>query len=339
MFRVHCVIVFIFCSVLLRATDTLLPMQGLSTVVVPKEMESNVGGMDERRRADIYRALVDKKIKKVQKVNEAAQQKIHQIYEVERKVAHLGELRMANNEHQSIALKLQNNLLLTILWVVLTTIGLLGFLLYRRRIDHEKRSLQFHRASFAAREQEKLRFSRELHDDFQSTLSIIHMMAVHEYDQSPHNKRLEELKNSSKNAMQEIRKLSDDLYPREINTEGCIESLHALIRRMNKENKSLNFFLKADDFECDKDLQMVLYRSVEELVKNSLSFSDALEVEVSLRKVNKGIELNYVERGILSSPQNRDVTVLKESIHGIGGKFKVKKNSEDNYGFRVLFRE
>ncbi|MEN9399110.1 MAG: hypothetical protein RL632_211 [Bacteroidota bacterium] len=339
MFRVHCVIVFIFCSVLLRATDTLVPMQDLSSVVVSKVLESNVGGRDDRHRADIYRALVAKKIKTIQKENDDARQKIQEIYEVEHKELHLGRLRISNNEHRAIALKLQNNLLLTSLWVVLTSIGLLAFLLYRRRVEHEKRSLQFRRASFAAREQEKLRFSRELHDDFQSTLSIIHMMAVHEYDQSPENLRLTELKNSSKNAIQEIRKLSDDLYPREINTEGCIESLNALLRRTNKENKRLTFFMKADDFECDKDFQIVLYRSVELLVKNTLSFSDAIEVEVSLRKMKHGVELHYMENGISMSRQKRDATKVRESIQNIGGKFSEEQVSADKCSFRLFFSD
>lgn len=315
----------------------LVPAEDALSVFVPDKWEANRQSADERRQADIYRALVAKKIKKAQKENHAAQQKTQRFYDVERKELYLMKLRIANNENRAKALKLQNNLLFTIFWIVLSTVGLAVIVLYRWRIEHEKRTLQIHRAAFVAREQEKMRFSRELHDDFQSTLSIIHMLAVHEYDQSPQNKHLVELKNSSKNAMHEIRKFSDNLYPREINTEGCIESLITLIRRTNEKNKAITFFLHTVDFECDKDHQMVLYRSVEELVKNTLSSSNAIEVEVTLRKVNNRIELLYLERGISKKHQKRDKKGIQEHVHALGGKFIKKRGCVDNCEFQVIF--
>lgn len=335
----HCVIVFIFCSVLLRATDTIVSTQDPISVSVSTILKANPGAMDDRHKADIYRRLVAEKLKKAQQLNEVAHQKILRLYEVERKEKYLVKLRIANNEDKAEALKLQNDLLLTVLWTVVVIVSVSVIVFYRRRIEREKSSLRLYRATFTAREQEKLRFSRELHDDFQSTLSIIHMIAVYEYDHSPQNKRLEELKNSSKNVIQEVRKLSNELYPREINTEGCVESLHALIQRTNKENKSLTFIIKANDFECDKDLQIVLYRSVEELVKNTLSSSYAKEVEMSLKILNGGIELNYVERGISRAHQKRDFKVLRDRIQGFGGKFIEKNVSEGKCEIRVLFSE
>ncbi len=337
MFRVYCLIVFIFCSGLFRATDMLVPDDDDPTVFVPLELDTYSRHIDERHRADILRSVVAEKMKKARKQNELAQQKIQRLYEVERKEKHLVKLLMANKEHRADALKLQNNLLLAVLWFVLLVVSISVIVLYRRRIEREKSSLLMHRAAFTARENEKFRFSRELHDDFQATLSIMHMMAVHEHDKSPENQHLAELKRTSKNAIHEIRKISDVLYPREINTEGWLASLNALIRRTNEKSTDLAFCLTTDVQECDKDLQLPIYRSVEELIQNALLSSSAKEVVVSLRKLNKGFELHYSESGLSENQKKRDLQALQVSIQRLGGKLVVKRPFLNKCEFKVFF--
>jgi signal transduction histidine kinase len=337
MFRGQCVLLFLFCSSLLWAKDTLVPNGVVRSVLVSEQLEPNWQRNADRRWADHYRAIADKKIRKAHKENKAVERKIHSLYEVERKEIDLGKLRMANNENRALSLKLQNNLLLASLWTILTTVAIALIVLFRWRIEHEKRSLQIRRAAFAAREKEKLRFSRELHDDFQSTLSIIHMIAVHEYEKSPQNKRLVELKTSSKHVMEEIRKMSDVLYPREINTEGWHESLNSLIRRRNEESPAVTFFLIADAFECDKDLQLAIYRGIEELIYNTNTSSTAKEVFLSLRKVKKGIELGYMVGVGAKNHHESDAKMIQERMHGLGGKYLRKRSFVDNCEFKVLF--
>jgi signal transduction histidine kinase len=208
---------------------------------------------------------------------------------------------------------------------------------YRWRFEHEKRSLQVRRATFAAREQEKLRFSRELHDDFQSTLSIIHMMASHEHTKSPDNNHFEELKNSAKNAMREIRKMSEVLYPSEINTEGLFESLKSLIKRKNDSNSSVFFHLSAKYFDCDKALQLVIYRSVEDLIEETVKFSRAKEVYVAVNLIKKRIELCYTEKGNDIIREELDFQIIHERISALGGKLIVVRVHSNLSEIKVIY--
>lgn len=321
---------------MLWANDT-MPQNQTVNFIEANDYSIGNNSSNEKFLVDNFRNAKVLEIAAANKRIQHIRMKLQSIYDVKFKENNLVELRIANNAERGYQLKLQNNLLLLGLWsaVVIITFSLLVFI-WNKKV-RKLRAQQLSRAAFNAREEEKLRFSRELHDDFQSTLSIIHMMAVHEYDKSPENQVFETITHSSKNAVNEIRKMSDVLYPSEINTKGWIASINSLTSRTNEKNRSVKFYLVAEGFECKKDIQLVIFRTVEELIKHTLKSSSTKEVYVSLRKMKKRIELSYVEKEVDNNQQVRDMKSIQEQILLMGGKFVVKRNFTNDYVCKVFF--
>ena len=336
MIRVLFFIVFLIFHNTLWADDTVPKNQVVNffesnDYSIEKDMSNVKSLVDNFRNTKVFEiAAANKRIQDIRN-------KLQSIYDVKLKENNLVELRIANNAERGYQLKLQNNLLLLGLWsaVVIITFSLLVFIWNKKA--RKLRAQQLSRAAFNAREEEKFRFSRELHDDFQSTLSIIHMMAVHEYDKSPENQVFETIKHSSKNAVNEIRKMSDVLYPSEINTKGWIASINSLISKTNEKNSGVKFHLVAEGFECKKDIQLVIFRTVEELINHTLKSSNTKEVFVSLRKIKKRIELSYTEKGMDKNQQVHTMKLIQDRIMLMGGIVVVKRNFTNDCVCKVFF--
>ena len=340
MIRVLCTILHLICYSLLWANDTISQNQAInffqtSEFTIGKETSHDKLLVDSFRNAQLI------KIEVASKRIEELRKKLQSIYDVKLKENNLVDLRISNNVERSFQLQLRNNLLLVVLLTAVGLIAIVLLVIIRSKAEMKLRDQQISRAAFDAREQEKLRFSRELHDDFQSTLSIIHIMAMHEFTQAPENKNYETITKSSKTAMNEIRNISRDLYPSEIKTQGLLESLKTLVERMNTCQTTTVFHLLGDDFKCSNELRMTWYRIVQKLMNNTLSASSAREVTMLLTIKTNGIELEYIETNHDQKCATAEFHFegVGELIHSLGGKLTINRELNSTCGIMVFFEE
>jgi signal transduction histidine kinase len=340
MIRLLCSILLIIFHLTVWANDTIPEIEAKNFTESKVDFFVQSKGL-EKLQADAFRKSQELTIKEQDEKIQRMRRKIHAFFEVEQKEQKLWKLRYAKNMQRVLQLKLRKELLLTIFWVVLivTAIVMLVFLHYRK--EQKMRAIQFNRLVFIAGEDEKLRFSRELHDDFQATLSIIHMMAAYEFRRLPENENYGELKNRSNTAISEIRKISDELYPSEIKTVGLIVSLQSLVKRTNALQTKAEFHVHVDEMDCSSDLRIIWFRIVQKLINNTLKNSSAQEVEMKLSAKAKGFELVYTELKVDQSASQRELEldVVRELVHSLGGKFSFKSQTIDAYAFVVFFEE
>jgi signal transduction histidine kinase len=340
MIRVLCIIVYFLHFSFLWANDT-IPENKALTSFEPSEYEIRKETSNDKLLVDNFRKEQLIEIEAASQRIEDNRKKLQSFFDVKVKENNLVELRIANNVQRSFQLKLRNNLLLASL---LTTIGLMAIILLvivRNKRELKLRAQQVSRASFNAREKEKMRFSRELHDDFQSTLSIIHIMATHEFTHAPENKNYETIAKKTKTAMNVIRNISKDLYPTEIKTQGLLESLKSLIERTNARQMMTVFHLLGDDFECTSELRMTWYRIVQKLMNNTLNASKAQDVTIVLRIKANGIELVYTESNYEQKGASSEFHLgsVRELIHSLGGELSINNQANSKCEIIVFFEE
>ena len=340
MIRILYSLVLFSCHLSVWANDTISEIQAKNFTEPKVDFIAKSKGL-EKLQADAFRKTQELNIKEQEDKIKRMRMKIQALFEVEQKEQKVWKLRYTKNIQRIIQFKLRNELLLTIFWVVLIFIAFALFVFLHYKKEQKIRAIELSRLVFIAGEEEKLRFSRELHDDFQATLSIMHIMASYEFRRSPENKNYGQLKNRSNAAVTEIRKISEELYPSEIKTVGLLVSIQSMVKRTNALQTMTNFHVHVDEMDCSSDLRLVWYRVVQKLINNTLKNSSAQEVAMKWSAKAKGFELIYTEFKFDQKVFQREfeLTIVSELVHSLGGKFSIKSQTIDTYDFVVFFEE
>ncbi|MDE3145240.1 MAG: hypothetical protein KGL19_13875, partial [Bacteroidota bacterium] len=111
--------------------------------------------------------------------------------------------------------------------------------------------------------------------------------------------RMDELKNHTLTAINEIRNLSHQLAPAGFKESALKESFEMLLNSFNADDK-LNILLDFDD-EANQhlyaDLQLNLYRILQTQMQNIVKHAEATEINVSMKKIDDKLRLEIADNG------------------------------------------
>ncbi len=209
---------------------------------------------------------------------------------------------------------------------VLISILMLGSLIFIKRIfniqkrmddlrkENESRVLS---AIVRTEENERLNFSKELHDGLGPLLSSVKMaISASRKDENPEINE-EVLTNAGKlidESIMSLKEISNKLSPHVLNNFGLKKALKSFISKLpNIENPSINLDTNIDDRRFNYNVEVVLYRVICELISNSLKHSRAMNVYISLMYDEQAIALDYLDDGI-----GFDSEILELSEKGMG---------------------
>ncbi|MCB9360799.1 MAG: PAS domain S-box protein [Flavobacteriales bacterium] len=199
-----------------------------------------------------------------------------------------------------------------------------------------------------AQEQERERFAMEIHDGLGQVLlaSKMNLNAIgdvvedlDESTQSIYNKSMELLTE----AVQEARNISHGLMSRVLTKFGLSYAITEIVNNINTSKRiKIKFIQNIDNIRFNEELEMGLYRTLQELTNNIIKHSKAKNASVQLiKKDNKllveikddGIGIN---KGIDNNPKSNGIGLknMKSRIEYLGGKFtidpKTKKGTKIN---------
>ena len=163
---------------------------------------------------------------------------------------------------------------------------------------HEKKLRD---AIFQTKEREQKRIAQELHDDIGSSLTVI-KFALHQLD-------LEEDKKVSLNGslsaiIKKVRNLSNELSPSVLEEFGLLNALKNLIANIS-DSTSINGSFESnvnEIFGLTKEVEISIYRIVQELLTNILKYANASMVKVCFNLNNNGLKLKIIDDGSGFSP-------------------------------------
>lgn len=184
----------------------------------------------------------------------------------------------------------------------------------------KEEELRIARAIADAQEQERRHIGEELHDNVNQilvgSLLTLGMAKDKSHDREKVNELIEAGRGHVLHAIEELRKLSHEIAPASFEKKSLKDIFETLLNGINLENR-FNIQVAFDetiDQAVTDDIQLNLYRILQEEVKNILKYSGAnmIEVQVSLtadavrmrtfdngrgfdtRKASKGIGLNNI---------------------------------------------
>ena len=146
-----------------------------------------------------------------------------------------------------------------------------------------------------AQEEERRRVAREIHDGpAQSMANLVLRTEICEkiIESNPEEvkEELRELKTMVRGSLQEIRKIIFDLRPMALDDLGLIATLKRFVDDFREKNSlNIDFSSSGDMEKGNKDLEIAVFRIIQEALNNVVKHADATEVVVILT-----IESEYI---------------------------------------------
>lgn len=166
-----------------------------------------------------------------------------------------------------------------------------------------QQELEIFDAALRGQDEERNRIARELHDRLGGLLSItkLNFTSV-EKDlkqiELKNRENFEQVNANLSEAMDELRRISHDLYAGSVINFGIVTALHQLCAAVEK---SSHITVKFQALKVPSNLlqstQIELYRVTQELLQNSLKHANANRIDISILISENNLVLNYEDNG------------------------------------------
>lgn len=180
---------------------------------------------------------------------------------------------------------------------------LCGFGFRARQLQRQQAAQEnFSRRLLAAHETERLRIAAELHDSLGQSLAMIKNSAVFgaqsANDSGATQAQFECITEQSSHAIGEVREISYDLRPYMLDQFGLAKAIKSLLDKI-ADASSLQVKTEIDDVSglFPADVEMSIYRIVQESLNNILKHAAATEVMVVMRKSRSSVQLEIRDNG------------------------------------------
>jgi signal transduction histidine kinase len=206
-----------------------------------------------------------------------------------------------------------------------------------------------------AQERERLRISRELHDELGQSLTLIKLkIGLVELNLDEAHKDLKKYCQDASahvdQSIENMRRISRDLSPAAIETLGLTIALRRLAEDSAKAGK---IQLKADIDEVDHLLPLqsgiLLYRILQEGFNNIVKHSGAGFVSIAIKKSEGFINFDLKDDGTGFDPEKVDsikktatggfgLTIMKERVRTLGGFLEIQSRNGTRLCFSIPFQ-
>ncbi|AGZ44284.1 HAMP domain-containing sensor histidine kinase [Actinoplanes friuliensis] len=197
--------------------------------------------------------------------------------------------------------------------------------------------LETERATSAARalsaqEAERKRVAQELHDEIGQTLTAVLLELKRVADQSPPPVRdqLRQVQETTRNSLDEIRRIARRLRPGVLEELGLTSALRALTTEFSTAGLAVQRQIGPDLPTLSEDVELVLYRVAQEGLTNVARHADARHAALILRREGDGVELRIRDdgRGVGTASEGAGIHGMRERALLIGAALTVAPGPE-----------
>lgn len=197
-----------------------------------------------------------------------------------------------------------------------------------------KKDLDVTKAIINAQEQERSQIGGELHDNVNQILAgvLLNLGMTKGKPLSEQNQWIDKSLEYIHMAIDEIRKLSHRLAPVSVDDNSLKETFEALLKNINVNNQyQIKFSINdVDKIKIIGDIQLNLYRMLQEQLNNIIKYSQATIIEVSLLLHNNAIQLRIYDNGVgfdtKKSRKGIGLNNIKKRAELFSGSFYVKSS-------------
>jgi signal transduction histidine kinase len=236
--------------------------------------------------------------------------------------------------------------ILMICAVILVQAALISWLLYEqgRRRRSEEAAHELSGRLINAQEGERARLARELHDDVTQRLALLAIDAGREERNALNRgdgRAMQTMREGLVRLSEDVHALSYRLHPSILEDLGLIEALKSECDRFSRMD-SIRLKMNAEEIteRLPRDVALCLFRIAQEALRNIARHAGASRAEVSLRRLNGGLQLAVRDNGAGFDPaQHRAGTSLghasmRQRAFLLGGRVDI--DSRPGHGTVIL---
>ncbi len=196
-------------------------------------------------------------------------------------------------------------------------------------------------------ERERERFSKDMHDGLGPMLSAVKLYVGELADaQTPEEDKatyIKQINDIIDEAVSSTREISNNLMPRVIHEYGVVKAIQAFCNKINLTNRiKIEFTSEGVDQSMDKNIQLILFRVISELINNTIKHAKASLINISIEAQEAKIRVEFSDNGIGFNTKK----IMSDKRVGIGLKSIISRiksingschfSSEEGQGFRII---
>lgn len=200
-------------------------------------------------------------------------------------------------------------------------------------------------ATLRAEERARSNFSKELHDGLGPLLSSakLSLSALKMEDHDPkHREWIDQTTYVIEEAIRSVREISNNLSPHILIDFGLARAIRTFIdKSVSIHPIDISFETNLREERFDKDIEVILYRVVCELINNSLKHAACRHIELKLKASDEELKLRYSDDGRgFDTKAMQDcgmgLSNINSRIGSLGGSCKI--TSTPNQGMEARIR-
>lgn len=278
--------------------------------------------------------------------------KMNILYETEKRKARIADLN-ASNTRQQLSIQQRNFWLIFVLVALLSV--LLGIWTYLRHLKN-KQKIQLQnaiiqqqdeaaKAVVSAEENERNRMSQTLHDGLGQLLSAAKMNLQAVQDSLHLNPQMNTAYNNAlvlvDDSIKEMRSVSHQMVTNNVVRTGLANALKELIEKINSNSLQVNLQVDGLLQNIDSDIQIVVYRIIQEAINNVIKHARANALDIELNMNGNKLKGTIKDNGI-GFNTNQIGKMRGIGLDNIATRIKFLKGaytleSEQGKGTKLLF--
>jgi signal transduction histidine kinase len=144
-------------------------------------------------------------------------------------------------------------------------------------------------------------------------------------------------------AVSSTREISNNLMPRVIHEYGVVKAIQAFCNKINLTNRiKIEFNSVGVDQTMDKNIQLILFRVISELINNTIKHAKATLISINIEANEGKIRVEFKDNGIGFNTEK----IMSDKKIGIGLKSIISRiksingrcqfSSEVGQGFKII---
>ena len=224
-----------------------------------------------------------------------------------------------------------------------------GIVINARNITERKQmEASLVKAIVNTQEKERARFAKDLHDGLGQVLTAakINLNIAQEElkikEGTKSQKIFDTIHQLLKQAIADTKTISHNITPHHLKDLGFIETIKDLSLKISEATKAeINFVSNIKKSGFSDEIDISLYRIIQELYNNSLKHGQATKITLELSANDESVKIKYSDNG-----KGFNYNTTSQNIMGIGLKNintrvkalsgEISIASEENFGFRVM---
>lgn len=248
-------------------------------------------------------------------------------------------------EQQKASLK-RKDLMIMITIIAMITLLLIGIMIWlgvrqKQKLQwlmiQKEHELLAVKAMMEGEERERTRIARNLHDGVGSILSAarLNMDSLgHQVVQLPAIPAYKESMTLLKDATAEIRETAHNLLPVTLHEQGLGEAVRAFCQKINGNKLEVNFHSFGEPGRYNSHFELMVYRTIQELINNVIRHAGASEAVVQLAFTNDMLSITVEDNGrgfdpfSIEGAKGLGIHSLQTRMQAFQGKVDIDSSSQ-----------